>query len=449
MPTTLSASTYHALAANRKYTWGGSSVPKRSNMLTLWRCGHGHEFSYSYQQLKSGRTCLQCNPPKPLKTEQDYRKLAAENGLEWTGTTVPQTAAIPTTWLCAQGHSLTRCYSKIKSGYNKCRLCGAKKPKIEADYHELAATRGYKWIGVKLPKDILHKTQWLCPNGHSWSATFQCMREGRSCFYCCSRSPKTETDYVNMACAHGLTWVGPELPENNKDKTTWSCVSGHHFSLAYATLRQKDKGAFLCPTCAEERNYRELGAKKGLHWIGNEVPPDKYTKTLWACPENHQVFTSFECLRHYVGCSQCSHRARKTKDDYLALAEKKGLKWVGTNLPGNVLETTNWQCLAGHNFASTYGQVYSGDHCPVCAHNMAAERKIERQSQKARLYNELASSHELRWIGAEVPNQFSDSTRWSCSCGKEIKASYSRIARRGNPCDHFVLQQEPVLSTVF
>lgn len=49
--------------------------------------------------------------------EDDYRRLADEKNLVWTGNKLPPNNIQPTTWECAHAHTVTACYEIIKDGF--------------------------------------------------------------------------------------------------------------------------------------------------------------------------------------------------------------------------------------------------------------------------------------------------------------------------------------------
>ena len=78
--------------------------------------------------------------------------------------------------------------------------------------------------------------------------------------------------------------------------------------------------------------------------MGEKLPKNIATKTLWRCLEGHEWETTYGSL---AGCACCSGVAKKTIEDYHGLAEKRGFKWAGEILPSGVAIKTEWKCKKG------------------------------------------------------------------------------------------------------
>ena len=64
-----------------------------------------------------------------------------------------------------------------------CLECSGLTPKTPEDYHRLASTRGFKWLGREVP-NAHTDTEWTCGNGHTWEATFSTIQENHGCPDC-------------------------------------------------------------------------------------------------------------------------------------------------------------------------------------------------------------------------------------------------------------------------
>jgi hypothetical protein len=112
---------------------------------------------------------------------QDFRELATRRGFEWIGETVVR-ARKPTRWRCPHGHVWSARYDNLRRG-DGCPVCAGVKPRSPADYHALAAERGFRWLGPDVPS-VLQPTGWACSTGHSWRTCFSKIQQGRGCPTC-------------------------------------------------------------------------------------------------------------------------------------------------------------------------------------------------------------------------------------------------------------------------
>lgn len=175
----LTESSYHALAAKRGFEWLGIVI-QNANAKTTWRCSMGHEFSSTYGHLYDGKGCGFCAKNCRLTTSA-FHDLAAKRGIKWVGIGLPTSQTI-TDWLCSNGHELKARYCNIAKG-DQCRICLGRKIAIPADYHTLAESRNFICVA---PARINHdKATWECPKGHRWEASYTQIKAAGSGCPCC------------------------------------------------------------------------------------------------------------------------------------------------------------------------------------------------------------------------------------------------------------------------
>lgn len=240
--------------------------------------------------------------------------------------------------------------------------------KTEENYHELAALRGFTWDGKELPKNVLTKTPWGCSHGHTWEAHFHSIQQGSGCPVCAREARrKKREDYHELAALRGFTWAGKEMPKNTSTKTPWRCSLVHTWEASYYTIKRGSG----CPHCAgvarkESKDYHELAALRGFTWASKKLPKNTSTKTSWRCSRAHTWEAPFYSIKHGRGCPVCFGIARKNEKDYRALANQRGLKWVGGALPKNTITKTKWECSQSHVFSKSYAGVRQTKWCPDC-----------------------------------------------------------------------------------
>lgn len=89
------------------------------------------------------------------------------------------------------------------------------KRKTEKDYHELAGSRGFKWLGEVMPESTKSKTKWQCNIGHKWETMYDSIKsKGSGCPYCAGVVKKTKQDYFELAEVRCFEWVGYRLPKH-------------------------------------------------------------------------------------------------------------------------------------------------------------------------------------------------------------------------------------------
>lgn len=297
------------------------------------------------------------------------------------------------------------------------------KRKTEEDYCVLAKRHRFEWIGKNLPKNTHAKTLWRCPQGHEWKVPYNRVQQGIGCPYCSNKAPKTTKDYCKLAEEKGFEWLGEGLPQNVMVKTSWQCLSGHKWETPYHSI---DSGSG-CPYCAGRakkvpEDYRALADEKGFKWVG-PFPKDTNHKTWWKCQEGHKWHTTHRGIQSGRGCPHC-YRKRKLKvaDDYYALAEERGFNWLGP-FPQTTKHKTQWQCSRGHKWKAPYSSIGQGIGCPYCA------GKARRTSVD---YHAVAKENGIEWLGP-FPDTVLDKTSWRCQDGHKWEAPYNSI-QQGRGC---------------
>lgn len=160
-----------------------SVIPHRADVKIKWECSKGHQWESSYDNIRQGSGCPHCAGLFP-KTLEDYHTLAESKGFSWVGPEVPNTRS-KTAWQCKHGHQWETCYGTILDGHG-CPHCARVFPKTPEDYHALARERDLEWIGPEVP-NIRTKTAWRCSSGHVWYAPFGSVQSGRGCPVCIDR----------------------------------------------------------------------------------------------------------------------------------------------------------------------------------------------------------------------------------------------------------------------
>lgn len=182
------------------------------------------------------------------------------------------------------------------------------------DYEALAKKRDFEWLGPPVD-NTKTKTRWRCSKNHSWVATYSSIRQGTGCPICLKDARnKTEVDYHALARHRGFEWLGP-LPKDVNALSEWCCAKKHTWFATYNGIRLRG----LCPICAKhdnqrktERDYVSLAKKRGIEWLGPPVKNTK-TKTQWRCSKEHAWFTTYNSIQQGSGCGKCQRLKRKKR----------------------------------------------------------------------------------------------------------------------------------------
>lgn len=282
------------------------------------------------------------------------------------------------TSIVTQKKTCVDCGAPIANYYAvRCRSCAnalvnKSRRKLPADYHALAAQRGLEWLGPEVARGD-SKTSWRCDHGHVWSARYSLIKQGGGCPYC---NRHTDADYHDLAASKGYTWLGPSV-ESVAVKTTWQCGNGHVWETSYSNLRgckkcKNERQGVGNRIPADD--YTALAVSIDYKWLGPEVSSTS-ENTFWECDKGHTWFTNYYNIARGRRCFDCN---RHNDQDYHALASGRGFLWVG-DLPKNNKGATEWKCNSGHVWRATYNNIAKGSNCPECVDMVNGVRVSSQQ----------------------------------------------------------------------
>lgn len=132
-----------------------------------------------------------------------------------------------------------------------------------------------------------------------------------------------------------------------------------------------------------------------------------------------------------------SQRLAATAERYHALAQEKGIRWIGLEVPSRLDRKTRWRCGEGHEWGASFVTIKRSNRngCFVCFNKVRA-----RPSRPDSDYHELARQRGIEWLGPYTGNT-GDRTRWRCEAGHEYATTYHTIqSSKGNGCQRCHLQ---------
>ena len=235
------------------------------------------------------------------KTEKDYHDLAESRGFKWVGEVFPKNVITPTWWECEKGDRWEARYNSIQQGKG-CPICAGSVRKTEKDYHELAKSRGFKWVGGYLPKNTGDPTWWECEKGDRWEAVYDNIQQGSGCPICYGHVKKLEKDYHELAKNRGFKWAGEVLPKNTKVPTSWKCKKCEHtWEAAYSNIQQGNS----CPTCRDMINGVPVSKPQRklnsiLHGSLN-YPEGKYRIDVAIMRNSQKIAVEYDCQYWHKG----------------------------------------------------------------------------------------------------------------------------------------------------
>lgn len=246
-------------------------------------------------------------------TIEDYHAVAAKSGIVWIGE-FPANSKEKTRWRCPLGHEWFACYNKIDQGRYcpKCsqEKVHARQRKPISEYQRIADLRGFLWVGSPV-STVFAKTEWVCAYGHRWLSSLKAIARGDGCPHCAGLAKKTLEDFHNLAASRGMKWLGNEVVNSNQ-VTTWECSCGairrsSYSNVSHGTLcRACGNKVVVSKLQLKEQAYISLAESRGFTWIGNRLPPNSGTKTKWRCQYGHVWEAPYAGISSGNGCSKCA-----------------------------------------------------------------------------------------------------------------------------------------------
>jgi len=235
----------------------------------------------------------------------------------------------------------------------------------------------YTNSGTKIPA--------ICEDGHEFGLAPANFLGSRAtwCMECSGSAKKTLADYQALAVSKGGKYVASEPAKDNKTRAGgWVCAKEHHFEATYSDVNSGDKWCSICSGCLKKtiEDYQAIAILKGGQYIFDTIPQDsKVPVEGWRCADNHVWKACYHSLSNAQSwCPHCAGCARKTLDDYKALAILRGGTYVLDTIPANVISPTDgWRCRKGHRWPNNYHGISNGNWCPIC-NESRGERELRR-----------------------------------------------------------------------
>jgi len=141
----------------------------RASAPLVWRCSQGHKWSASWNAVRSGGTwCPTC--ARSRISIRDAQLLASSRGGECLSTEYLH-SVVPLHWRCAQGHEWSASWNVVRSGGSWCPTCARSRITLR-DAQELALSRGGHCLSTEYQRCTAH-LHWRCAQDHEWYASWK------------------------------------------------------------------------------------------------------------------------------------------------------------------------------------------------------------------------------------------------------------------------------------
>jgi hypothetical protein len=166
---------------------------------------------------------------------------------------------------CPKGHEHSILWNGWQQGY-RCPYCaGQGKPTIEFIISEFAK-ENYKLL-TKEYKNCEQKLEYICPNGHKHSISWDKWNQGRRCRYCSKYKKEYSIDCVKTSFEkEGYRLLSKEYLGAHA-KLKYICPKGHKHSINWHSWQQGHR----CPYCINIISKGEIQIRNFIESLGTKV----------------------------------------------------------------------------------------------------------------------------------------------------------------------------------
>lgn len=196
------------------------------------------------------------------------------------------------------------------------------------------------------------------------------------------KKEKRREEYYLVTCEHPKH-LGPRERLITKNKAELG------IDIQICALCQRKEAGYT--NTKDKSDYIELAQIANLEFVGS-VPKSTSVKTLWRCLSGHEWETSYSSIKSGRRCPVCLGWAHKTIEDYVKLAEMKGVELI-LPIPQNTECVATWRCSCGNIINRSYenlrcnkGQCYecyiisrSGENHPLWNAEITEEERSENR----------------------------------------------------------------------
>jgi hypothetical protein len=268
------------------------------------KCEKGHEFKSDWHRLSRGMWCFECkgNKKPTLKEIQEFLDVN-HLGAKLLSKEYKNNCS-KLHFVCEKGHFYNASWNSVKSG-SWCFECNGKK-KLTLDeiqdfldkHHNGSKLLSIKYIKAQSKLDI------ICENGHEIKQSWNKIKSGKWCIKCSGNEKKTIDTIKNHINKHfpGSILLSTKYI-SNVSKLNVKCKHGHIFQINWASMQKNwcpyCKDSFVESFCRRtiEYYFKRPFLKVRPSWLKN--PKTNYRLELDGF--NEELGIAFECdgEQHY------------------------------------------------------------------------------------------------------------------------------------------------------
>jgi len=446
--------TTHPLLAKEALDLDATSVSAGSGQKVTWKCSEGHTWITSVSDRALGKKgCATCKNQRLLTGFNDLlTKFPAisKEAHGWDPSTELAGSGKKLAWKCKYGHEWSTTIAARTKNKSGCPVCMRKAVQPgENDLqttHPSIASEAHNWDPTTVLAGTEKKVEWLCTEGHIYSARISGRTSKSSgCPYCANQ--KVLPGFNDLAtikpeiAKQADGWDPSQVLPGTQKKMKWKCINGHSYLAPPSARKDVESGCNICSNKVIVPGINDLQTTDPL--IAHEAhgwDPKKYVRgsneTMdWKCPVGH-IYQS--AIGHRTaraqGCPICSnHITLKGFNDLQTThpeIAKTAHGWDPSTVTMGSGLSRKWKCQIGHVWESVVSSRKTTG-CPICS-----------RQQLLSGFNDLATTNSNfaleadGWDPAQVITGGHRKYDWKCLKGHKWKASISSRKNMNSGCPY-------------
>jgi len=205
-------------------------------------------------------------------------------------------------YICSKGHRHSIRWNSWQQG-KRCLYCAKCAKKMIEEIREAFESEGYKLL-TKEYRNSCQKLKYICPNGHKHSISWGAWLQGKRCPYCYGNIKKTFDEIREAFEAEGYTLLTKEY-KNSKQKLEYICPNNHKHSISWNSFQHGYRCPY-CAGLARKtiEEIRKSFESEGYKLLTREYK-DCFQKLEYICPNGHRHSITWASWQQGHRCGKC------------------------------------------------------------------------------------------------------------------------------------------------
>ena len=163
---------------------------------------------------------------------------------------------------------------------------------------------GYKPL-IKEYVNAYQRLNFICPNGHLHSICWVNWQQGNRCSYCSGKVKKT-IEFVKLKFEKDNYILLTKKYINNKQKLDYVCPNGHKHSTTWNDWQQGKKCGYCYSKIKLNMEFIKSEFEKEEYTLLTDMYIDNKQKLKYICPNGHKHSISWNVWKRGIRCSYCT-----------------------------------------------------------------------------------------------------------------------------------------------